>query len=86
VTSGIIEGIRPAHIRICDPGSDTAVFSGIVRIVEQFGTSVILHLETSAGPLVVESGSEVETKVGDTVGLVLDPSRIHVFDAGGSIV
>jgi ABC-type sugar transport system ATPase subunit len=84
---GTIEiGIRPAHIRVCDPGSDAAVFSGIVRIVEQFGTSVILHLDTGAGPLVVESGSEVETKVGDTLGLVLDPSRIHLFDVGGTVV
>ena len=85
--TGTIEmGIRPAHIRICDPGNDAAVLPGIVRIVEQFGTSVILHLDTSAGPLVVESGSEVVTKVGDTVGLVLDPSRIHLFDIGGTVI
>ena len=79
-------GIRPAHIRICDHGSDTAAVSGTVRIVEQFGTSVILHLDTAAGPLVVESGSEVESKVGDKLGLALDPSRIHLFDVGGIVV
>jgi ABC-type sugar transport system ATPase subunit len=85
--AGTIElGIRPAHIRICDPGNDAAVLAGIVRIVEQFGTSVILHLDTSAGPLVVESGSELVIKVGDTMGLVLDPSRIHLFDVSGAVI
>ena len=85
--SGTIEiGIRPAHIRVCDHGSDTAAVFRIVRIVEQFGTSVILHLDTAAGALVVESGSEVESKVGDKLGLALDPSRIHLFDVGGIVV
>jgi multiple sugar transport system ATP-binding protein len=85
--SGKVElGIHPAHIRVCDHGSGTAVCSGTVRIVEQFGTSVILHLDTGAGPLVVESAGEVQAKVGDMVGLVLDPSRIHLFDVGGTVV
>jgi ABC-type sugar transport system ATPase subunit len=72
-------GIRPAYVRICAPASEAAVFPGIIRVVEQFGTSTILYLETCAGRLVVESGSEVETKVGETVGLALEPSRIHLF-------
>ena len=79
-------GIRPAHVRICDPASEAAVFPGIIRVVEQFGTSTILYLETCAGRVVVESGSEAETKVGDTVGLALEPSRIHLFDAAGTII
>jgi ABC-type sugar transport system ATPase subunit len=79
-------GIRPAHIRICKPTGDAAVLSGVVRIVEQFGTSVILHLDTSAGTLVVESGIEIEIKVGETLGLALEPSRIHLFTAGGTVI
>lgn len=85
--AGALEiGIRPAHVRICDPASEAAVFPGIIRVVEQFGTSTILYLETCAGRLVVESGSEVQTSVGDTVGLALEPSRIHLFDAAGTII
>ena len=85
--SGALEiGIRPAHVRICDPASEAAVFPGVIRVVEQFGTSTILYLETSAGRVVVESGSEAETKVGETVGLALEPSRIHLFDAAGTII
>jgi ABC-type sugar transport system ATPase subunit len=85
--AGTLEiGIRPAHVRICDPASEAAVFPGIIRVIEQFGTSTILYLETSAGRLVVESGSEVQTSVGDTVGLALEPSRIHLFDAAGTVI
>jgi multiple sugar transport system ATP-binding protein len=85
--SGAVEiGIRPAHVRICDPASAAAVFPGVIRVVEQFGTSTILYLETSVGRVVVESGSEAETKVGETVGLALEPSRIHLFDAAGTII
>jgi len=77
-------GIRPAHIRVCNP--DTASLQGTVRVVEQFGTSAILYLETSAGRIVVESSGEVATRVGDTVGLALDPSRIHLFDTNGTVI
>ena len=44
------------------------------------------HVETSAGRLMVESSGEVATKVGDTVGLALDPSRIHLFNTNGTVI
>jgi multiple sugar transport system ATP-binding protein len=84
---GAVEmGIRPAHIRVCAPGSEADPLPGTVRVVEQFGTSATLYLETCAGPLVVESAGEVATQVGDTVGLLLDPSRIHLFDTAGTVI
>ena len=79
-------GIRPAHIRVCDPDGEAALFPGIVRVVEQFGTSTILYLDTSAGRLVVEAGSEIEATIGDTLGLAFEASRIHLFDAAGAII
>jgi len=79
-------GIRPAHVRVCDPAGEAALFPGIVRVVEQFGTSTILYLDTSAGRLVVEAASDLEAKVGDTLGLAFEASRIHLFDAAGAII
>jgi len=67
-------------------GNSAALFPGIVRVVEQFGTSTILYLDTCAGRLVVESDSEIETKVGDTVGLAFEASRTHLFDPAGAVI
>jgi ABC-type sugar transport system ATPase subunit len=48
---------------------------------EVLGAEVVLHLESSAGPLTVRADAGSAPRPGDTVQVWVDPRAIHVFDA-----
>jgi hypothetical protein len=64
-----------------DPASEAAIFPGAIRSSSSLGQHDSLS-ETSAGPVVVESSSKAEAKVGETVGLALEPSYSSVRRGG----
>jgi multiple sugar transport system ATP-binding protein len=77
-------GIRPEHIELVDPGSDAAWLRGSVTLVEALGPRNIVHLNSDRHVLRVVVPPTVRPRVGDSVGLELDPRRVHVFsDASG---
>ena len=47
---------------------------------EVLGAEVVLHVESSAGPLTVRTDVGTAARPGDAVQLWLDPASIHVFD------
>ena len=79
-------GLRPEHVQVTSPDDAAANIKGTVSIVEQLGNSTIFYVETPAGQFVVEEDGAKSAKSGDNVGLILDPSNIHVFGAGGLTV
>jgi len=79
-------GIRPEHIAICDAAGGSAQLTGTVQLVERLGNLTIVYVETSAGQIVVQGGGEMAVQVDETVGLVLDPSRTHLFGRDGRII
>ena len=79
-------GIRPEHIAIADPSDQRAHLTGVVQLVERLGNLTIVYLSTPAGQLVVEGSGEIAIRADDTVGLVFDASRTHVFDHDGRVL
>ena len=79
-------GIRPEHIAITDPSDQRAHLDGVVQLVERLGNLTIVYVATPAGQLVVEGNGELAIRVDDTVGLVFDASRTHVFGRDGRTV
>ena len=55
-------------------------------MLEHLGNTTILYVDTPAGQLVVEDDSESAARIGDPVGLALDPARVHLFDAAGRVL
>jgi ABC-type sugar transport system ATPase subunit len=79
-------GIRPEHIAIVDPSDRRAQLNGAVQLVERLGNLTIAYISTPAGQIVVEGSGELAIRADDTVGLVFDASRTHVFDRDGRII
>jgi ABC-type sugar transport system ATPase subunit len=79
-------GIRPEHISIIDPSDQRAQLDGVVQLVERLGNLTIAYISTQVGQIVVQGSGELAIRVDDTVGLVFDASRTHMFDRDGRIV
>jgi multiple sugar transport system ATP-binding protein len=80
--AGAIEvGIRPEHVRLAAPGDPNASLGGTVQILERLGNATIMYVETPAGQIVVQDDGDVATKAGDSVSVIFDPTRVHLFSA-----
>jgi multiple sugar transport system ATP-binding protein len=78
-------GIRPEHVRLGASGDSAAALSGTVRILERLGNATIVYVDTPAGMIVVHDGGDVAAKIGDSVGIIFDPERVHLFASGKAI-
>jgi len=74
-------GVRPEHIRLTAYDDPTASFTGKVDLLERLGNATIVYVESSAGRVLIQSEGDVVANVGDNVGLVFQPDRIHIFPA-----
>jgi len=77
-------GIRPEHITIAE-GSGLKLADVRVDLVENLGGQTVVYATTSddqAITIVLEGQSAVE--LGSTVGVHIDPARIHLFDGDGN--
>jgi multiple sugar transport system ATP-binding protein len=75
-------GIRPEHVAL----DEHSPLRARVTAREYLGTLQIVYLAigSEARPLRARLRSDLEFRVGDQVGVVLDPARISLFDAQGS--
>jgi multiple sugar transport system ATP-binding protein len=75
-------GIRPEDIRVAHAGdSADHCFDAEVEVVEQLGSEILL--DTRVGPALMAASIDPESKVRahDKLKLVLNPARLHLFDA-----
>src|SRR5471030_1244087 len=75
-------GIRPEYIRIANAGDSADLcFEAEVEVVEQLGSEILL--DTRVGPALMAASIDPESKVRahDKLRLVLNPARLHLFDA-----
>lgn len=72
-------GIRPEHIDLVDAGSGDAWLRGSVTLVEALGPRNVVHLNSDRYVLRVTVPPTVRPRIGEAVGLTLDPRRVHVF-------
>jgi multiple sugar transport system ATP-binding protein len=84
--SEIEVGIRPEHIRLAAPSDPSSNLPGTVQILERLGNATIMYVETPAGQIVVQDDGDVTTRAGEKVGVVLEPTRCHVFGADTRVI
>ena len=83
--SGPVElGIRPEHVLLTDPGQ--GLFDGRVSVIEQLGNTTYVYIDTTNGPMIAQADQSVRLDPGQSVGLTLDLSFAHVFDASGQAI
>ena len=70
-------GVRPEHVHL----DDAATYRGVVAATEYLGTTQIVTIDTSNGPVKARVSSADVVHVGDRTGLRFDPRTITLFDA-----
>jgi multiple sugar transport system ATP-binding protein len=75
-------GIRPEDLRVAN-GSDPAglTFDSKVEVIEQLGSEILLDVRVGDGTMVAAVEPTTRTKMQDTLRLVMNPARLHFFDA-----
>jgi multiple sugar transport system ATP-binding protein len=73
-------GIRPEHIRIVDPAGDAADLRATVSLVEPLGPRNIVHLRSDGHDVRVVGPPALRPRIGETLGVVFERERIHIFD------
>ncbi len=74
----VILGVRPEHLLL----DDASAWRGRVSVVEPTGPDTYVVVDTPQGALTLRCGAETRLQPGQAVGLTVDTSRIHWFDAG----
>jgi multiple sugar transport system ATP-binding protein len=78
VETDLALGVRPEHIRF----DDASRLRGTVFDTEYLGTTQIVTVSTTHGPVKARLSSEIAARPGETVGLALRPERLSIFDRG----
>ena len=90
-------GLRPEAVSVIDraqgDAQDSALSastphtSGQVELIEALGAETLIHARTPEGALLIARQAQRSAlRIGDTVGLHLDCTRAHWFDAQGRVV
>ena len=77
-------GIRSNAIRLVEAGAAGALV-GRVEVVEHLGHSNIAVIGTGADQLQVSLAADALLRPGETVGLKIDPTKLHLFSDGVAI-
>jgi ABC-type sugar transport system ATPase subunit len=75
-------GIRPEDVSLCPPGG--GVGDAEVTVVEPLGSETLVHLEADGQRLVARLPGLAATAPGTRVGVQVDATRLHLFDAAGA--
>jgi multiple sugar transport system ATP-binding protein len=75
-------GIRPEHIGVTGQGQGT--FDIPVAVVESTGSAAFITAATTPELTIVETGRGT-ARGGETIGVVIDPAQLHLFDDASGI-
>jgi multiple sugar transport system ATP-binding protein len=77
-------GVRPEHLGVNKQGQG---WVGKVAVAEHLGADTFLYVDVpEIGTLTARCSGEMAVKVGDSVGLVPDETRLHRFDGDGKAI
>jgi multiple sugar transport system ATP-binding protein len=76
-------GVRPEHATLTAPDAAEAHMQAKIKLLERLGNQTLVHLDTRDGMFTLQGSGDLIAKVGDPVGIALDPTRIHVFGSDG---
>ena len=77
-------GIRPEHLKVSKDLKNA--WKGKVFVVEKLGSDTFLYLEKEGEPLVVETDGDSKIKVGETINVVFNPDKCHVFNKSREVI
>ncbi|UUX48791.1 sn-glycerol-3-phosphate ABC transporter ATP-binding protein UgpC [Nisaea acidiphila] len=74
-------GIRPEHLRPASAEAGASL-SGRISLIEELGSSRLVHLETANGRMVSNIAVEEsgDWQIGEDIGLSVAPKHTHLFD------
>ena len=75
----VVLGFRPEHTQFA--AKDSKFSSAEIVIVEQAGSETIVVMQVGEASVTAVFHERTNPNVGDTVALVLDPQKLHLFDA-----
>jgi multiple sugar transport system ATP-binding protein len=84
--TGMQLGVRPEVLQAVEPDSERALMSGTAELVEHLGNSTVVHVSTPAGLVILQGDGDLPATLGDRIGVTVDGSRCHLFDAAGQAV
>jgi multiple sugar transport system ATP-binding protein len=77
-------GLRPESVAVRPQGAGQ--LQGRVELIESLGAETLIYVHTGRGaPLVARQNTRTALSVGDPVGLEVDLSGMHLFDADGRV-
>ncbi len=75
-------GLRPESVHVTAAGNGTV--DGLVELVERLGDRTLVYARLPDGlPITAEDAGRSPVRLGDVVGLRIDGSGAHLFDADG---
>ena len=77
-------GVRPEGLHV-HPGHGAGV-PGRVDLVEALGADTLIHVDVDGVPRIARQNERTPLRVGDDVGVELDPSVLHLFTREGQAV
>ncbi|HPH14072.1 MAG TPA: ABC transporter ATP-binding protein [Burkholderiaceae bacterium] len=84
VPAGGFVGLRPENVSLVPGG--TGQFQAKVELVEALGAETLIYVSTEQGAqLVARQTSRTDLAVGAKVGVQIDASTAHIFDAQGRV-
>ncbi len=76
-------GIRPENVMVkghTNVPEDENVVTSKVNVVEPLGDEQIIYLEAAGQDFIAKVDSHVRLKVGDSVPMIFDLAKAHIFD------
>ncbi|OAM87087.1 sn-glycerol-3-phosphate ABC transporter ATP-binding protein UgpC [Termitidicoccus mucosus] len=77
----VVLGIRPENLRLLSAPEPGRTISATVEIAEPMGAETYLYLRSQATAFVARVEPTAAHKTGESVHVVAEPSRLHLFDA-----
>ena len=77
----IILGVRPHNMAIVAPGAKTKSLRGGISLIEQLGTETLVDIDMDGFAVQACLPPTTDLNDGEAVGLTIDFSKVHIFDA-----
>jgi multiple sugar transport system ATP-binding protein len=84
---GLTLAFRPETVRLVAPDDAAAAVRATVVLIEPLGARDVIHLRGTDGTdLRAALAPGMRPRIGDNVGIAVDPERVHVFDDASGLV
>jgi len=75
----VLLGVRPEHVQIVDR-AQPGVIPADVALIEPTGLDTLVVVRNTRDEITASYRGRAAVRVGETIGLALDPAHLHVFD------